>query len=828
MYKDNFFLICCVVLFQINGYTCECNVGYEGTLCEIEIDECEKFHPCEHGKCFDHVGYYDCRCDPSWGGKNCSVELTACLTSPCLNNGTCTPRVINETEHIFNCTCSDGFQGERCEKDTTLSLVKDSLVTVNTNRVEGYDISLRFRTTLPNGILVFGSGGGGSTGSIYSYILELVNGRLNLHSSLLNKWEGVFIGSGLNNSEWHKVFVAINSTHLLLSANDETTIYPISQYDTNTSYTTFPVTYLGGTIPHLKSYLRHLTHAPSSFVGCMQDVVINNQWVFPQEKNPNQSLANVASGCHREAQCDPNPCGSNGQCIDEWHTFSCSCQRPHLGQRCQHNITAATFGHENTTRSVVVVDVNERARRFVRSVLDISMFVRTRQPTGQVFYLGSDPKKTNGNLSFVSAKLNGGELLVKLQINGTLEEQPVGGNRLDNGYTHLLQVIRNLTLVQVKINGTEYFRKTLSTTGQLDAEVLYLGGLPISLLDTDALTPDEQNKTFFKGIIQDVHVSNGLQSMIVELFPLNDPSLKLPQSFGQVSFDETSILRGEVSDDACRDKPCQHSAICKTTWNDFVCICPRGYKGKYCQDIQFCELQKCPGKGVCRNLDDGFECITNMTFQGNEQNPLAFTYHHKDQHHPESDPIPSSIDISFRTKTGGTLLYVQYQEMYFEIAVYRSQVTVQWRLSNELPTTKRFSQDNPNFDWQNVFITIQNDVLEGGFKGWEESLDALQTQTISAQINQTAFMELFSGDHLIYLGGMPLSESNAPPKGIDSGAIFKGCLGEARLGGILLPYFPHSDVYVDNIRPRSHFQLNTTQPEEGCVLCFQQVKVQVD
>lgn len=475
---------------------------------------------------------------------------------------------------------------------------------------------------------------------------------------------------------------------------------------------------------------------------------------------------------------------------------------------------------------MVVVDVNERARRVVRSVLDISMFIRTRQSTGQVFYLGSDPKKTNGNLSFVSAKLNGGELLVKLQINGTSEEQPVGGNRLDNGYTHLLQVIRNLTLVQVKINGTEYFRKTLSSTGQLDAEVLYLGGPPPSLNEVEMpMTKEEQDKIYFKGIIQDVQVSNGLQSMIVELFPLNDETLKLPQSFGEVTFDDTSILKGEVSDDLCRLQPCQHSAMCKNTWNDFECICPRGYKGKYCQDIQFCELQHCPGNGVCRNLDDGFECITNMTFQGNERAPLAFAFQHKNPILPETNPIKNTIEISFRTKTGGTLFYVQHQEKYFEVAAYRNQVTVQWLLSTELPVTKRFTQENPNFDWKTVFISVQDGVLEGGFKGWEESLDALQSQSISAQIDQNAFMELFSGDNLMYLGGMPQIESTTIPKGIDNGAVFKGCLGEARIGGLLLPYFTHSEVYVDNIRPRPHFRLNSTKPEEGCVLCFQAVSI---
>lgn len=79
-----------------------------------------------------------------------------------------------------------------------MSLTGESRIVVNTTRDEGYDISFRFKTTLPSGLLAIG---GGST----FYILELVKGRLNLHSSLLNKWEGVFIGSELNNSRWQKV-----------------------------------------------------------------------------------------------------------------------------------------------------------------------------------------------------------------------------------------------------------------------------------------------------------------------------------------------------------------------------------------------------------------------------------------------------------------------------------------------------------------------------------------------------------------------------------------------------------------------------------------------
>jgi hypothetical protein len=83
---------------------------------------------------------------------------------------------------------------------------------VQTNREEGYDLSFRFRTTLPKGLLAVGQG------QTY-YRLELLNGQLNLHSSLLNKWEGVFLGSNLNDAEWQSVRVRFNFTHLHLAVN---------------------------------------------------------------------------------------------------------------------------------------------------------------------------------------------------------------------------------------------------------------------------------------------------------------------------------------------------------------------------------------------------------------------------------------------------------------------------------------------------------------------------------------------------------------------------------------------------------------------------------
>lgn len=775
----------------------------------------------------DSKNNYICDCDKDWGGKNCSVELTGCLDSPCKNNGTCVPYLEHESIHLFNCTCDSGFYGKTCETVSTMSLVDGSYITVKTTREEGYDIQLRFRTTLPNGILAFGTYDSAVAASPV-YILELADGRLNLHSSLLNRWEGVFIGSKLNDSKWHRVFVSINTSHLVLSANDEQTIYPISSnsYEgTNGSHTTFPVTFLGGR--NTGQFLRHLpNHAePSNFIGCMEDIIINGHWVLPEEQDSRVVLKKISTGCQRSEQCVENPCHSNGHCTDLWHTFKCACQRPHLGTTCKYSILPATFGHENVTKSAVAVVVSDVARRAIRSILDISMFVRTRQGSGQIFYLGSDPNQSIGpngeprETSSIAAQLSKGELEVLMKFNGTLETYAVGGKQLDDGYNHLIEVIRNSTLVQVKINGTEYFRKTLSSTGLLNAQFLSLGG-------PQNVDNDVGDKDYFKGIIQDVQVSNGSQTMIVQLYPLDDqPDLILPSSFGKVVIDNSSVLQGEVSDDLCRTKPCLHDGECENTWNDFVCKCTKGYGGKSCEGIQFCQIHTCPDNATCIDLNYGFDCVTNITFRGNEERALKYHFVPKvmeENEEQDKTKFEKTIEISYRTKTGGTLLYVEdEQDMYFEVAVYKDQVTIQWRFSNELPKPHRFTSENlAHYEWQILYIRVADNKLEAGFKGWE-TLD--NQPAVMDTIDMKAFEDLFSGEYPIYLGGMDQSKTNAILKGLNAnGAGYKGCIGETRIGGVLLPFFLAEELQGENLPARASHSLNATRPDGGCILCFEQ------
>ena len=55
-------------------YTCECNDGFEGQFCELNIDDCEN-KPCKNGAiCVDGDNDYFCQCIGLFAGKDCSVS----------------------------------------------------------------------------------------------------------------------------------------------------------------------------------------------------------------------------------------------------------------------------------------------------------------------------------------------------------------------------------------------------------------------------------------------------------------------------------------------------------------------------------------------------------------------------------------------------------------------------------------------------------------------------------------------------------------------------------------------------------------------------------
>merc|ERR1719483_438037 len=256
----------------IAEYKCLCKPGYNGDRCQNDINECDLFNPCKNDAvCQDEVADYTCHCQPGYGGKNCSVPLVGCEQVSCLNGGTCTPYLVGETDHRGNCTCVPGFDGEKCQIVTTFSFKGDSFVSVESSRVEGFELLLRFRTTLPNGTLAIAQGE-------TFFTLRLNNGKLNLHSSMLNLFHGIVIGENLADTNWQKVYISVNITHITIGLNDRfSAIQPINPQ--TTAQTAFRYTYLGGSPPPA----RILDKDYDPFIGCIQDIAVNGITVTEQD-----------------------------------------------------------------------------------------------------------------------------------------------------------------------------------------------------------------------------------------------------------------------------------------------------------------------------------------------------------------------------------------------------------------------------------------------------------------------------------------------------------------------------------------------------------------
>ena len=202
----------------------------DGDNCGIDVDECALYNdPCQHGVCIDREADYKCVCQEGWGGKNCSVTLTGCKTKGCLNDGVCTPWLVGEDDHRFKCTCGSGFDGQLCQHRTTFSLSGNSYIKVYSNRTEGYELQMRFRTTLGNGLLATGTGN-------KFFNLQLVGGRLVLKSDIVSRYkDGLSIGRELNNAEWHGVYMVVTASQLILGIYDRIQInepHSISDLDT--------------------------------------------------------------------------------------------------------------------------------------------------------------------------------------------------------------------------------------------------------------------------------------------------------------------------------------------------------------------------------------------------------------------------------------------------------------------------------------------------------------------------------------------------------------------------------------------------------------------
>lgn len=102
----------CIAIQGTNESYCDCDKGWTGSKCDVEICYCKNNGTCLNGTT------NQCNCPTQYTGQLCEIEVNLCSPNPCSNGGECQVEYLNEnnkTITILTCKCKEGFIGAFCE-----------------------------------------------------------------------------------------------------------------------------------------------------------------------------------------------------------------------------------------------------------------------------------------------------------------------------------------------------------------------------------------------------------------------------------------------------------------------------------------------------------------------------------------------------------------------------------------------------------------------------------------------------------------------------------------------------------------------------------------
>ena len=328
--------------------------------------------------------------------------------------------------------------------------------------------------------------------------------------------------------------------------------------------------------------------------------------------------------------------------------------------------------------------------------------------------------------------------------------------------------------------------------------------------------------TFFKGVIQDVQLSNGANvKRIVKLYELDfAEQVDVEQSLGRVT--AVAIKKGVVSDNTCRTNPCQNDGICKVEWNDYSCKCRPGFKGNNCDEREYCYWVECPAGSVCNTLRDGHECVSNATFNG-VNNTLVY------QARMLGAPVRiDSFGATFRTRTGGTLLHVVMRNnggQQLRLSIANGQVEAMFPVQGEMKNLT-FGAGLDDGLWHTVMVRPLGGLILGEVDGVGDNDLSLEGNTTIDLFDFVRLSETLVGSSHLFPGAgvYSVETENTIPVDIHSRDsmvdYFRGCLGEVRIGGLLLPFYTETELVNNSAANRFVVEERGELIHGECLLCY--------
>ncbi|ELW49877.1 Neurexin-3-alpha [Tupaia chinensis] len=250
----------------------------------------------------------------------------------------------------------------KCENVATLDPINFetpeayiSLPKWNTKRMGS--ISFDFRTTEPNGLILFTHGKPQERKDARSqkntkvdfFAVELLDGNLYL---LLDMGSGTIkvkaTQKKANDGEWYHVDIQRDGRSGTISVNSRRT--PFTASGESEILDLEGDMYLGG-LPENRAGLILPTELWTAmlnygYVGCIRDLFIDGRSKNIRQLAEMQNAAGVKSSCSRMSakQCDSYPCKNNAVCKDGWNRFICDCTGTgYWGRTCERG-QAEDFG----------------------------------------------------------------------------------------------------------------------------------------------------------------------------------------------------------------------------------------------------------------------------------------------------------------------------------------------------------------------------------------------------------------------------------------------------------------------------------------------------